>query len=119
MTKTITRPPKRKGLTVKVVGLSFQPGYPATVLDQYPDFPDGDPHLVRESTNKYDENAVAVYHFSNQLGHLPKELAATIGPEMDQGISWKVKSAFVKVHFGDLSRPGIELVLIRDSSAVN
>ena len=39
--------------------------------------------VVREPTNKHDPNAIAVYIFNQQLGHLPRGFAAEIAPLMD------------------------------------
>ncbi len=49
--------------------------------------------VVREPTNQYDPNAVAVYIFNQQLGHLPRGFAAEVAPLIDAGIAnirvWK------------------------------
>lgn len=109
---------KRRGVSVPVVGLTFYPDYPDTILENYPDFPNKLPKLYREAENEYDSNAVAVHIEGAKIGHLPRNVAETVGPDMDQGVVWKVSSAMVKLHPDNPEQPGVELVLIRDSSGV-
>jgi hypothetical protein len=120
MTKTITRPKARKGrgVSVSVVGLMFYPRYPDVVLKNFPDFPSGPPCLEREPENPYDSNAVAVYVGDDKIGHLSRTVAETVGPDMDKGVVWHVSSAMVKLHPDKPEQPGVELVIIRDSSKV-
>lgn len=118
MSKVVRRK-KRRGVSVSVVGLTFYPGYPDTVLRHFPDFPYNLPKLYREAENEYDENAVAVYiDGGNKIGHLSRLVAETVGPDMDKGVAWVVSSAMVKVHPDKPEQPGVELVIIRDSTAV-
>lgn len=117
MSKVIRR--KRRGVSVPVVGLTFYPSYPDTILHNYPDFPDQLPKLFREADNEFDENAVAVHVEGAKIGHLPREVAETVGPDMDNGVVWSVTSAMVKVHPDKPQQPGVELILIRDSSGVH
>lgn len=48
---------------------------------------------VREPTNQYDTNAVAVFVLNQQLGHFPRGFAAEVAPLMDAGTAdmkiWK------------------------------
>lgn len=41
--------------------------------------------LVREPSNQYDKNAVAVWCNGKKIGHLSRDLAADIAPLMDSG----------------------------------
>jgi len=121
MSPTVTRkskPRKGRGVSVPVVGLTFYELYPDVVLENYPDFPDEAPYLVREADNPYDENAVAVYLADYKMGHLSRTAAETVGPDMDKGVVWHVSSAMVKLHPDKPQQPGVELVIIRDSSKV-
>jgi hypothetical protein len=113
-----SKPRRGRGVSVPVVGLTFYPGYPDAILYNYPDFAEGLPELVREADNEYDANAVAVYVHGNKIGHLSRQVAETVGPDMDKGVVWKVSSAMVKVHPDKPEQPGVELVIIRDSSQV-
>lgn len=116
MSKVIKR--KARGVSVPVVGMTFYPSYPDTILDGYPDFPDTTPELRREQDNEYDENAVAVHIGAAKVGHLPRKVAETVGPDLDKGVVWQVSSAIVKVHPDNPDQPGLELRLVRDSSGV-
>jgi hypothetical protein len=49
--------------------------------------------LRRETKNKHDENAVAVYRHDKKLGYLPRGLAAEIAALMDFGIEIKCAKA--------------------------
>jgi hypothetical protein len=67
---------------VQIMGSSFYPGAGTQIarmkLGQRL-------RVVREPTNKYDKNAVAVHIFNQQLGHFPRGFAAEIAPLMDAG----------------------------------
>ena len=114
----VVRRKKGRGVSVPVVGLTFYHGYPDTVTKHYPDFPNEMPWLEREPDNQYDDNAVAVYLGVDKVGHLSRTVAETVGPDMDKGVTWKVSSAMVKLHPDNPEQPGVELILIRDSSKV-
>ena len=115
---------KRTGLHVKVVGMTYHHDYPEWVWDWGGpglDFPDGDLMLLREPKNMHDPNAVAVTLPDGEtiVGHIPAIIAKTIGPEMDKGIKWNVSRCSVVLHPEHTDRPGVELVLMRDSSHID
>lgn len=67
---------------VSIVGSSFYKG----ASDWIPKLKAGQAVVLkREPDNKYDKNAIAVYIFKQQLGHIPRGLAAEIAPLMDAG----------------------------------
>lgn len=74
---------------VSVVGSSFYPGASNWFAKMGP----GQPlQLRREPDNKYDKNAISVWVFTQQLGHLPRGFAAEIAPLIDAGLkarAWK------------------------------
>lgn len=47
--------------------------------------------LHHEPKNKYDKNAIAVFVENLQVGHLPKELAADVAPQLRGGFMKKPK----------------------------
>ena len=44
--------------------------------------------LVRDRDNPHDPNAIAVHAGGEQLGFVPRELAAELAPELDGGRPW-------------------------------
>jgi hypothetical protein len=44
--------------------------------------------LRRDPANEHDANAIAVHAGGEQLGFVPRELAAEIAPELDAGAPW-------------------------------
>lgn len=80
----------RKQRQVQIMGSSFYPGAANHIARMRPG---QQLAVVREPTNKYDPNAVAVYIFNQQLGHFPRGFAAEIAPLIDAGTAdvkvWK------------------------------
>ena len=75
--------------TTQLAGLQFY-RYNSRGLDEAPVRPDvGERlHLVRRPDNPADANAVEVWlRNEHLLGHIPRDLAARIAPELDHGIS--------------------------------
>lgn len=73
-----------------VAGTSFREG--ATALLQRLQ-PKHTLTLRRESDNKKDESAVAVYRYDRKLGYVPRGLAYTIAALMDFGVEIKCAKA--------------------------
>jgi len=102
--------------TVKVVGLSFHPGYPDSVLSI-----DEDGSFLRvraDPDNEYDPGAVAVDKVTPDgeivmLGHLPAGLAQRLSPELLAGAAWMITDAEVLVTPDYPDRPGLRLSLTR------
>jgi hypothetical protein len=44
--------------------------------------------LRRDRDNEHDPNAIAVYAGGEQVGWVPRELAAELAPRLDQGETW-------------------------------
>jgi hypothetical protein len=80
----------RKQRQVQIMGSSFYPGAGNHLARMRPG---QQLAVVREPTNKYDPNAVAVYIFNQQLGHFPRGFAAELAPLIDAGTAaikvWK------------------------------
>jgi hypothetical protein len=68
--------------------------------------------LIRDPNNEWDANAIRVYYKTEMLGHVPREIAARLAPELDDGVEWKARCRFV-IHPEHTSRPGVELAIKR------
>jgi hypothetical protein len=117
-----------RGLPVKLVGISFVQGYPDTFhrlhdLWMSGDGPDLD--LLREKDNHHDANSVAVvvaptarpggtvHQGGLIVGHIPKSLAARLGPSLDDGDEWVVTFWEVLIASGSEQQPGLSVELHR------
>ncbi len=73
--------------TTQIVGTSFYPGSGSLVSRLRSG---AQLILKRQPENKYDKNAVAVHWGARILGHVPRGVAADIGPLLDAGVDVKV-----------------------------
>jgi HIRAN domain len=110
-------------LVIRVAGTTFRPQ-----ALQRPQFTPGERvTLVRESENEYDENAVAVFDAKGkeQVGYVPKDVAAKLAKRLDSGEKleafslweWRKKSGercALRVFIG----PGQLMATLRASSAL-
>lgn len=98
-----------KRFSVKVVGVSFHDDYPDSLyaLRDRCTLGSSEASLIREPTNEYDPNAVAVLAGGSIIGHVPRGLAERLGPEIDAGERYVVVSAEVLVHPEHEDRPGL------------
>lgn len=98
---------------VKVVGLSFRPGYPDNLhrlAEAYAALPPGavgEASLVRDADNAVDPNAVAILAGGEHVGYLPAVLAARAAPMIDAGVRFRVVGASVLVNPEHTDRPGL------------
>lgn len=125
-----------KIVEVKVVGLSFRPGYPQNVFKILEDieaaraksigYGDGEVgddatirvNLRRDPNNPHDPNAIEVHYpplgrGKAFFGFIPAELAAKMAPTLDRGDKWDAVVMNVLVSDKDPKRPGVELRLER------
>lgn len=94
-----------------VVGLSFVPGYPSNIL-ALQDISDNAPvQLVRNPKNPYDSNAVEVRLGGMMLGHLAKEVAAVVAPNMDDGTVYEASIYQIRVSPENPNNPGLDILL--------
>lgn len=82
-------------ITVTVTGVTFAPAYPSNVYDVQKWLVlrgKCAARLEREPDNEYDPNAVKVMavhpNGDIELGHLPRDVAARVAPELDAGDRW-------------------------------
>jgi hypothetical protein len=105
----------------KVVGLTFVAGYPNNVerLEAYAAENPGPTEalLVRNPANPYDGNALEVHipvlGDMAMIGHIPKNVAARVSPEIDAGTPWEATLEKVAVHPDHPFNPGVHLTLSR------
>ena len=81
--------------TVTVTGVTFAPHYPRNVYEVqkwYVLRGKCEARLERELDNEHDPNAVKVGALTPngliELGHLPRDVAARVAPELDAGTRW-------------------------------
>lgn len=115
--------PRSFGL--KVVGLSFIPGYPDNIYKLYDHV--GEPEemeslmvpveLRRNPENEYDSNAVEIHVPDlgdlSFIGHVPAGLAARLSPELDAGKEFKAHINRILVHPNHRDNPGIDVQIYR------
>jgi hypothetical protein len=69
--------------------------------------------LIRNPDNEYDENAIEVHVPAlgrhGMIGHIPRELAERLAPQIDAGEEWAAEIVAVLVSPENPSNPGIEI----------
>lgn len=97
---------------IPVVGVSFIPGYPQNILSlRESRYSDLNVWMRRNPDNKYDSNAIEIHINGRMIGHLPKEVAAKIAPDMDSGIEHTAYVLGIRVSPENPNNPGIDLVV--------
>ena len=67
---------------VSIVGSSSYPGAGQVIMNLRPG---QQLRVVREPSNPYDANAIAIHHLNTKLGHFPRGFAAEVAPLIDAG----------------------------------
>lgn len=93
-----------------VVGLTFVEGYPGNILSlrNKENLP---VYLVRNPDNPYDKNAIEVRLGDIMLGHLAKEVAARLAPELDKGAEFWATIYQVRVSPENPNNPGLDILV--------
>jgi hypothetical protein len=73
---------------LKVVGVAGAGQHHAEALQSDEAAPGSALALRRDPTNPHDANAIAVHAGEEQVGWVPRELAAELAPELDGGKPW-------------------------------
>jgi hypothetical protein len=101
-----------RGLRVAgVAGARFQ----AVTLEREAAAPGRPLELRRDPYNEHDPNAVAVLAGGEQIGWVPRELAAEIAPQLDRGSPWS--AVVLREHRASPRDPrtGLTMLLAPDS----
>src|SRR5688572_3892439 len=73
---------------LRVAGVAGAAVHHAAALASDAAAPGGTLELRRDAANPHDANAIAVHAGGEQVGWVPRELAAEIAPELDAGRPW-------------------------------
>lgn len=116
-------------ITSKVVGVTYAPGYPDTILRLHDAWTIREIHegrteplaavLIRNPQNEHDGNAIEVHvpALGQMIGHVWKIEAAYLAPRIDAGEVWAAQIVKARINPEHPDRPGIELS-IRQVSGV-
>lgn len=114
MTATTVLPSEWK---VKAVGVTFIAGYPDNLhrlhqlQQQLARRLHAEPFpivLTRDPDNKYDPNAIQIHQpIVGMIGHIPRDLAARLAPELDNGTAWEAWVEQILITPGEENKPGI------------
>lgn len=97
---------------VPVVGLTFVAEYPNNILTlQKGIFSEIRVRLVRDPENAYDPNAIRVYADGSFIGHVPRDTAARLAPQMDSFVDFEAFVYGIRVSPENPLNPGIDLVV--------
>lgn len=116
--------------TLKVVGVSFVPGYPTNIFalndvaEQTFTGRDGESISVvlkRNPANEFDSNAIEVHvptlGDDGMIGHVPAAVASRLAPSIDAGDEWTSEIYNVAIHPDHPENPGIHLKITRAEEA--
>jgi hypothetical protein len=98
-----------------VVGVAGAGRHHAEAIESDAAAPGSPLALRRDPDNEHDPNAIAVYAGHDQIGWVPRELAAQLARELDEGLPW---SAIVLRERRDSPRDprhGLTMLLVPDS----
>lgn len=105
-----------QSVQVRVVGVTFQEGYPDNLLTLWEDLENGaEVHfeLVREPENEHDPNAILVTADGRPVGHIPRQIAEVVAPEMDKTPGCLlISQGRVVISPNIPEKPGLEITLV-------
>lgn len=121
---SVVEAPLANRFETAVVGLTFHPRYPDSVLNLHAQLQYanriGEPiraRLVPNPGNVHDANAVEVHVSAigddGPVGHLPAALARRMSPLLQAGEEWQAKVVDVRVSERDPDRPGLVIAIRR------
>lgn len=97
---------------IKVVGLSFVPEYPNNVLSLLASSARNPKvELLRNPDNVYDKNAIEIRYHGQMLGHVPKDIASRLAPELDAGKQYDAVVWQVRISQDNPNNPGLDIVI--------
>lgn len=122
----MTATPMPSCWTVKVVGMSFVDSYPGNVrsLDRriraVGSIFQPRVEIQHDPDNEHDPNAIevwiALHDVAEFYGHLPRDVAARLAPELDAGGRWEVSIDKVLISDENPLHPGLSLKFKRVNS---
>ena len=80
--------PELAALGLRVVGVAGAGRHHADAIDSDAVKPGSPLQLRRHPDNEHDPNAIAVHAGGAQVGWVPREVAAELAPELDEGRPW-------------------------------
>jgi hypothetical protein len=80
--------PELAALGLRVVGVAGAGRHHADAIESDAVAPGSPLELGRDPDNEHDPNAIAVHAGGAQVGWVPRELAAELAPELDEGRPW-------------------------------
>jgi hypothetical protein len=80
--------PELRSRGLRVVGVAGAGRHHAEALASEAAAPGRPLELRRDRDNEHDPNAIAVHAGGEQVGWVPRELAAELAPELDEGRRW-------------------------------
>ncbi len=110
-------------MRVRVVGVTFAPGYPESLhqLNDYwatrslhgQEMEEVAVVLIRNALNEHDTNAIEVHvpAIGHIIGHIPAPLAKTLAPQIDAGTRWHASVEAVAIHPDHPEHPAIDIHL--------
>lgn len=103
----------------KVVGVSFSENYPNNIYALAKDVAlmKAPCHLVRDSDNEHDENAIRVVVNGSVVGHIPRLIAIVLAPRMDRGEKWVASVHSIVVSSENVNQPGLKINVWREENA--
>lgn len=116
----MTRPPLRS-FVFRLTGTTFAEGYPATISRLVDMLADGPvpARLHRVAGNEYDPNAVAVICVAagGRIGWVPRNIAARIAPNIDEGHAYDAEILEHVEHPDHPHNPGINVRCVLKENA--
>lgn len=101
-------------LVFRAAGVSFVEGYPGNLLDLvYRIEEEGGvaAELVRDPENPHDLNAISIRIEGRHMGWVPRDVAAVLAPQLDEGQPWEAVVTQVAVDLDHRDRPGLAVRL--------
>lgn len=92
----------------KVVGVTFVNGYPDNLISLQKSVTEKglQATIRRNPNNKYDTNACEVWVDEEFIGHLPRDIAEEVAPQIDKGIGTELTITSIGFANDDPTKPG-------------
>ena len=108
--------PELAALGLRVVGVAGAGRHHADAIDSDAVKPGSPLELRRQPDNEHDPNAIAVHAGGAQVGWVPREVAAELAPELDEGRPWSALVLREQRRSPRDPRTGVTMLLARAPS---